>query len=103
MDFEGPSGLWAAVLEDAGHVEITLRDGGGPNLRRCTIERVDRDALLVTTERDTLLIPTSSVSYIKIPPEDWPHRFIRENQEGGAPDPAGAPMTMQTETEGGEG
>jgi hypothetical protein len=32
-------GLWAAILEDAGHVEIVLKDGSGPNLRRCTIER----------------------------------------------------------------
>ena len=95
-------GLWAAILEDAGPVEIVLKDGSGPNLRRCTVERADRDALLVLTERDTLLIPTSSISYVKFAREDWLRRFMRESKEAANRDPQGAPMTMQTEEEGGE-
>jgi len=102
VPFRMPGGLWAAILEDAGQVEIVLKDGSGPNLRRCTIERADRDAVFVTTDTDTLLIPTSSISYVKIPREDWLRKFIRESREAQAPDRPGAPMTMQTEEEGGE-
>jgi hypothetical protein len=39
---------------------------------------------------------------IKIPREDWIRRFMRESKEAAARDQQGAPMTMQTETEGGE-
>lgn len=95
-------GVWAAVLGDTNPVTIVFNGGPREKLDRCTVVRADRDAMLVTTETETLLIPTTSVSYVELPREDWLRRAIREGGVLDAPGQSGAPIEMQTEQEGGE-
>jgi hypothetical protein len=71
LEFKLEGGLFAAILEDAGKVEIYLRDPnpGKSHLINCTVLAVDRDAILVTTPAETLLIPIQAIQCIKLAPE----------------------------------
>ena len=74
VPYDEPSGLWVAILQDAGVLEIKLNGEAGI-LRNCEIIQVDAGAMLVAKkDRDgngveTLLIPTGSINHVKIKPD----------------------------------
>lgn len=61
-----PSGVWTAKLQDADKVDVYFVSKEISSLSDCTVLNADRDAVLLRHKSGTVLVPRSSIAYIRL-------------------------------------